>query len=169
MAVMGALLAYYFGLHPAVGAYMAGLILKEEYFYFDNKPNSKDLRDTRRIVDNIAFTWIGPVFFVVLGTQILFDLDILASVIPQVITLTIGIFIVQVASAAIAARYTGGFNFRESMMIGFGMLGRAELCFVVLDIAYVHYEILTEEAFFTLMATAFFLNVSVPISISSPR
>jgi len=51
-------------------------------------------------------------------------------------------------------------------MIGFGMLGRAELAFVVIDIAYVQNNILPAEAFFTLMFTAFFLNIAVPISIS---
>ena len=64
-----------------------------------------------------------------------------------------------------AARYTGGMNFAESLMIGFGMLGRAELAFVVMDIAYVQNPILNTEAFYTLMITAFFLNVTVPLTI----
>ena len=50
-------------------------------------------------------------------------------------------------------------------MIGFGMLGRAELAFVVLDIAYVKYNIFTNEVFYTLMLTIFWLNVAVPITI----
>jgi len=51
------------------------------------------------------------------------------------------------------------------VLIGFGMLGRAELAFVVMDIGYVQNSILTPEAFYTLMFTAFFLNVAVPITI----
>ena len=50
-------------------------------------------------------------------------------------------------------------------MIGFGMLGRAELAFVVMDIGYVQNNVITTEAFYTLMATAFFLNISVPLLI----
>lgn len=165
MAVLGGLLAHYFGFHPAVGAYMAGLILKEEYFQLKGAKNKAHFEDVKNTVDSVAFTWVGPVFFVVLGTQILFDWDVLISVIPQIIILTSGLFVVQIVSAALAARYTGGFDFKESMMIGFGMLGRAELCFVVLNIAYVQYSILTTEAFFTLMVTAFFLNIAVPITI----
>ena len=46
------------------------------------------------------------------------------------------------------------------------MLGRAELAFVVMDIAYVQNRILPDEAFFTLMITAFCLNVAVPLLIS---
>ncbi len=166
MAVLGGILAHEFGFHPAVGAYMAGLILKEEYFHFDTPFGHDHFEKTKRIVDNVAFIWIGPVFFVVLGTQIPFDLDILISVIPQIIILTVGIFTVQVTSAALAARYTGNFTFEESILIGCGMLGRAELCFVVLDIAYVQTQLLTTEAFFTLMATAFWLNVAVPITLT---
>lgn len=75
------------------------------------------------------------------------------------------IFTVQVVSAGLAARFTGGMSNAESLMIGFGMLGRAELAFVVMDIAYVQNDILNTEAFFTLMITAFFLNLAVPIAI----
>jgi Na+:H+ antiporter len=51
-------------------------------------------------------------------------------------------------------------------MVGFGMLGRAELAFVVMDIAYVQHDIMPLEAFFTLMITAFLLNVLAPVTIS---
>ena len=50
-------------------------------------------------------------------------------------------------------------------MIGFGMLGRAELAFVVMNIAYIQHGIFTEEVFYTLMITIFWLNVSVPLTI----
>ena len=45
------------------------------------------------------------------------------------------------------------------------MLGRAELAFVMLDIAYVQNHILGREAFYTLVRTCFFLNISVPLTI----
>ena len=78
----------------------------------------------------------------------------------------VGIAVVQVVSAGLAARYTASMNYAESLMIGFGMLGRAELAFVVMDIAYVQHQILPVQAFFALMVTAFFLNVLVPVTIS---
>ncbi|MCB1432536.1 MAG: cation:proton antiporter, partial [Alphaproteobacteria bacterium] len=164
LALLVGLLANEFGFHPAVGAYMAGLVIKEEYFQFDLTFGS--YRDTKRIIENSAFSWIGPVFFVELGTKLVFDWDVLVSVIPQIIAMTIALFVSQVASAAIAARYTGGMNWNGSMMIGFGMLGRAELAFVVMDIAYVQNKIFTIEVFYTLMATAFMLNVAVPVTIA---
>jgi Kef-type K+ transport system membrane component KefB len=164
MATGAGLIASLFGFHPAVGAYMAGLILREEYFQKDVDADS--YRETRSILDNMAFTWIGPVFFVQLGTHLVFDWDIVVSVIPHTAAMTAGLIIGQVLSAGLAARYTSGMSGRDSLLVGLGMLGRAELAFVVMDIAYVEYAILSTEAFYTLMFTAFWLNVSVPISIA---
>jgi len=39
-------------------------------------------------------------------------------------------------SASLAARFTAGFNFHDALLIGIGMVGRAELAFVVIDIAH---------------------------------
>jgi Kef-type K+ transport system membrane component KefB len=172
VALVVGLIATYFGFHPAVGAYMAGLIIKKEYFQVastgsaDRVPGGRDAYlETKRIMDDVAFSWIGPVFFVDLGAKLLFDWDLMIGVMPYATVLFFGLFIVQVSSAGLAARYTSGMNFHESLMIGFGMLGRAELAFVVMDIAYVQYSIMHTEAFFTLMITAFFLNVAVPLTI----
>ncbi|HEY5623776.1 MAG TPA: cation:proton antiporter [Gammaproteobacteria bacterium] len=163
IAIGSGLLAHYFGFHPAVGAYMAGLILREEYFH--RHINFDSYVDTRRILDNVAFSWIGPVFFVLLGTQIVLDRNIVFAIVPFAIVMTAGIFLAQILSAGLAARFTSGMDWPESWLIGFGMLGRAELAFVVMDIAYVQNSILSTEAFYTLMFTAFCLNVSVPVTI----
>jgi Na+:H+ antiporter len=165
LAVIVGLLAHEFGFHPAVGAYMAGLILKDEYFHLTNRPEKTLYIQTKGIIESIAFSWIGPVFFVTLGTKLVFDPAIFFTVIDEAVILTLGIFFSQVISAALAARYTGGFSMDEGVMIGFGMLGRAELAFVVMDLAYNQNHILTTEAFYTLMFAAFWLNVAVPVTI----
>ena len=168
LAVLVGLLGHLFGFHPAIGAYMAGLILKEEYFVFGEetyKQKDRVYRETSQIVNSVAFSWIGPIFFIVLGTKVIFDIEIFLSILQQSILLTVCLFTAQVLSAGLAARYTGNFSWPEAWMIGFGMLGRAELAFVVMDIAYVQNSILTEEMFYTLMFTAFCLNVSVPLTI----
>ena len=173
VALTVGLLASYFGFHPAIGAYMAGLIVKDEYFSIADRSDNTALgrykvdvfEETKTIIDNAAFSWIGPVFFVDLGAKILFDKEVFIAVLPYAAILTASIFVAQVVSAGLAARYTSGMNAAESLMIGFGMLGRAELAFVVMDIAYVENSILNKEAFFTLMITAFFLNMAVPLTI----
>ena len=168
LALLVALLGHAFGFHPAVGAYMAGLIISEEYFAFGDKSETDGqtlYEETRRIVDSVAFSWIGPVFFVILGGRLIIHPEIMASVIDEAIILTTGLFIGQVLSAGLAARFTGGFEWNESWLIGFGMLGRAELAFVVMDIAYVEHSIINDEMFYTLMFTAFALNLLVPVTI----
>jgi len=166
VAVSVGLLAHAMGFHPAVGAYMAGLIMREEYFSLGGSDGTgTSYQVTKAIVDNVAFSWIGPVFFVVLGSHLLIEWDTVVAVIPQTVALTVGLFVSQILSAAVAARYTSGMSFAASALIGFGMLGRAELAFVVMDIAYVQHKILSDEAFYTLMFTAFWLNLAVPVTI----
>ncbi|MBV1905245.1 MAG: cation:proton antiporter [Pseudomonadales bacterium] len=165
LALLIGLIGHYFGFHPAIGAYMAGLILREEYFQLRDKPNIQYYEDVKTIIDDVAYSWIGPVFFIVLGSKLIIETDIFVSLIPQTIILTSCLIVTQISSAALAARFTGNFHWHESIMIGLGMLGRAELAFIVMNIAYVDYSILSREAFYTLMFTAFWLNVAVPISI----
>lgn len=165
IAVSVGLIAEALGFHAAIGAYMAGLILKEEYFKRKDGSGTLHYQHAKGVIDNVAFVWIGPVFFVTLGARLHFDLDILISVIPEVVTMFLGLFIGQILSAGLAARFTGGFDAAQSVLIGFGMLGRAELAFLVIEIGYVHSNALTTEAFYTLMGVAFCLNVSVPLMI----
>ncbi len=165
VALLVAILAHEFGFHPAVGAYMAGLVIKREYFIFHEQRNIDFYEHAKQIIDNVAFSWIGPVFFVTLGTKLVFDSTIFFAVLPLSLMLFVGLFAGQVLSAALAAHYTGHFDWPASWMIGFGMLGRAELAFVVMDIAYVQHQIISIEAFYTLMLSAFLLNMSVPLSI----
>jgi len=163
MAVVAGMLAEVFGFHPAVGAYMAGLILREEYF---SQPGCEgNYAETRRVVDSLAFSTIGPVFFVLLGAELVFDGSLAVAVLPEAVLLFVCIAVAQIISAGLAARMTGGMSREESVMVGLGMLGRAELAFVVMDIAFVQHGLITLEAFYLLMLTCFFLNVTVPLSI----
>lgn len=165
IALLVSLVAHFFGFHAAVGAYMAGLILKKEFFIFHPHKGIDFHKHTHNVIDNVAFSWIGPVFFIVLGTRLVLEADIFLAVLPQTIILTLGLFTGQILSAGLAAHFTGGFDWPSSWMIGFGMLGRAELAFVVMDIAYVQNPIFNDEVFYTLMFTAFWLNVAVPLTI----
>jgi len=166
IALVIGIVAHLFGFHPAVGAYMAGLILKQDFFHIIPEQTEAAYENVKNIIDNVAFSWIGPVFFVDLGAKIIFDGDLLMSVIPYTAALTVALLTSQILSASIAARYTGAFPWPDSVMIGFGMLGRAELAFVVMDIAFVQEHIIGEDVFYTLMLTAFWLNVAVPVSIA---
>ena len=152
--------AHILGFHPAIGAYFAGLILRAEYFEVGNQNRAKEIE---KITSTMAFTVFGPVFFILLGSKIIFEMSILKDVIFSTLALYLAVLVLQVLSAAFAAKYTGGYSNKDSLLIGLGMLGRAELAFIVINIAYVQNHLITQEEFYTLMFTTFLLNISVPL------
>ncbi len=167
IAMSSGALADQFGFHPAIGAYMAGLFLKKEYFMFSsNSSDDTQYKNSKLVIDHIAFTIFGPIFFVNLGSKIVFDVDIFASIWFHIIILFVLVLVFQILSAAGAAKFTGGYKWHESVMIGLGMLGRAELAFIVIDIAYTEHHIFNEAQFYTLIMTTFLLNISVAILIN---
>ena len=167
IAMASGALADRFGFHPAIGAYMAGLFLKKEYFLFKEHPQpDRRYKESKLVVDHIAFTIFGPIFFVNLGAKIIIEKALFWSILPHILLLFLLVLLFQVLSAAGAARFTGGYKWHESVMIGLGMLGRAELAFIVIDIAYTEHHIFDRAQFYTLIFATFLLNISVPILIN---
>jgi Kef-type K+ transport system membrane component KefB len=163
--VFGAI-ANQFGFHPAIGAYFAGLFLKGEYFTVQlDKELISHRKESKKVIDHLAFTIFGPIFFVMLGTKLLFDFSVIINIAIPVLILFSLVLVFQILSASIAARFTGGYQWHESIMVGFGMLGRAELAFIVINIAYTQNQIITLDQFYILVATLFLLNITVPIAI----
>ena len=152
--------AHILGFHPAIGAYFAGLILRAEYFEVGNENRA---REVEKITSTMAFTIFGPVFFILLGSKIILEMSVLKDVIAPTLALFIAVLVLQIASAAGAAKWTGGYSNKDSILIGFGMLGRAELAFIVINIAFVQNHLISKEEFYTLMFTTFLLNISVPL------
>jgi len=159
-------IAHNMGFHPAIGAYFAGLFLKEEYFLCTvDKKLENHKQDAEFVINHLAFTIFGPIFFVMLGTKLIFNMEIILEILPIALILFSSVLILQISSAAFAAKYTGGYQWHESVMIGLGMLGRAELAFIVIDIAYVDNKLINIEQFYALMVTIFLLNLAVPMLI----
>jgi len=159
-------LAHMLGFHPAIGAYFAGLLLKEEYFELEDV-DLANIKSIENVVNNLAFVIFGPVFFILLGSKIIFDMNILGEVIIPTIVLFLAVLVFQILSAGGAAKFTGGYSNRDSILIGLGMLGRAELAFIVINIAYVQNQLITQKEFYILVFTTFLLNISVPLLIKA--
>jgi hypothetical protein len=159
------MVAVWLGFHPAIGAYMGGLICEESYYDLEDSGNT--YQSTLHLIENAAYTWLGPIFFVNLGATI--DLSNTAAVVGGIgyaLIFFVALGLGQFLSASISARYVpGGFTWAESFMIGFGMLGRAELFFVVLQICK-EKKIMNDEIFLTFTMTAVLLDVAVPICIT---
>jgi Kef-type K+ transport system membrane component KefB len=159
-------IAHNMGFHPAIGAYFAGLFLKEEYFLCTvNEKLRNHKKDAEFVINHLAYSIFGPIFFVMLGTKLIFNMEIILDILPVALTLFISVLTLQILSAILAARYTGHYKWYEGIMIGFGMLGRAELAFIVIDIAYVENRLISIKQFYALMITIFLLNITVPTLI----
>lgn len=179
IAMLLGVIAFELGFHPAIGAYFAGLFLHADYFVHTKTRKVKNaegdmieleekddqFESARHVIEHLSFTIFGPIFFVNLGGKLVFDMDVLIEALPAVLTLYVIVVVFQVTAASLAARYTGNYKNHESVMIGFGMLGRAELAFIVINIAFVQHKIIDITQFYILMFTCFLLNVTVPISL----
>ncbi len=179
MAMVAGVVAHWLGFHPAIGAYFAGLFLHADYFthsktvrvknaegeWVEQQETDETFKQTNHVIEHLAFTIFGPIFFVNLGGKLIFDMDVVIDALPAVICLYLIVIVLQVLSASLAARFTGSYKWHESVMIGFGMLGRAELAFIVINIAFVQNKIIDITQFYTLMFTAFLLNITVPIAL----
>ena len=120
----------------------------------------------KEAVGTAAFLWLGPVFFVNLGAGLEIDVNLLAVGIPQALAMAAILWVGQFISATLAARFVpGGFSWAEAALVGFGMLGRAELYFVVLNVAKTE-GIIGNEIFFPMALGAMFMNVSLPVAVS---
>jgi len=173
MAVWMWALAEQFWFHPAIWAYIVWLILQKHHFFTEWRKGWKELyscdetiyQQSKFVIDHVAFTIFWPIFFVTLWAKLLFSEEIFFKILPSVLTLFTAVFIFQILSASLAARFTWKFERKDSVMIWFWMLWRAELAFIVINIAFVQEKIINEEQFYILMFTTFLLNISVPIML----
>ena len=91
MALALGLLAEYIGLHIILGAYLAGLFFEEKVAH----PNL--VRIVKDRAYGIAYSFLGPIFFISLGFSISFDIS--ASGVGFIVLLTIAVIVGQILSA----------------------------------------------------------------------
>jgi Kef-type K+ transport system membrane component KefB/Trk K+ transport system NAD-binding subunit len=155
MAIAFGLFAEAIGLHMILGAYVAGLFFEEDVAH----PNL--VRIVKDRAYGIAYSFLGPIFFISLGFSITFDIS--ASAVVFIVALTTAVIIGQVLSAGgMALRM--GFPPREALTVGVGMCGRAEMAFILAALALAQGAI-DQSIFTALIFTAFLLNLFTPLSL----
>ncbi|MFT5134084.1 MAG: Kef-type K+ transport system membrane component KefB, partial [Gammaproteobacteria bacterium] len=126
MAVAAGLFAEAIGLHMILGAYLAGL------FFEDKVAHPNLVRIVKDRAYGIAYSFLGPIFFMTLGFSVSFDIT--ASNVAFIVMLTSVVIIGQVVSAGgMALRI--GLPPREALTVGVGMCGRAEMAFILAALA----------------------------------
>ncbi len=155
VAIAAGLVAEAIGLHMILGAYLAGLFFEEKVAH----PNL-----VRVVADRsygIAYSFLGPIFFMSLGFSITFDIS--PSGVAFVVFLTTAVIVGQVVSAGGMARRIG-LSAREALTVGVGMCGRAELAFILAALALAQGAI-DSSIFSVLIFTAFVLNLFTPLAL----
>lgn len=149
------LLAEAIGLHIILGAYVAGL------FFEDKVAHPNLVRIVKDRAYGIAYSFLGPIFFISLGFSITFDIS--ASTVGFIALLTITVIVGQIISAGgMALRM--GMPPREALTVGVGMCGRAEIAFILASLALAQGAI-GQSTFTTLIFTCFLLNLFTPMAL----
>ncbi|MCP3688265.1 MAG: hypothetical protein GY784_07615 [Gammaproteobacteria bacterium] len=155
MAIALGLFAEAIGLHIILGAYLAGLFFEEKVAH----PNL--VRIVKDRAYGIAYSFLGPIFFISLGFSITFDIS--ASAIGFIAVLTLSVIVGQIVSAGgMALRM--GLPSREALTVGVGMCGRAEIAFILAALA-LSQGAIDQSAFSALIFTAFLLNLFTPLAL----
>ncbi len=145
------LFAEFLGLHMLVGAYLAGL------FFGRGVAHEELVQKVTDRLNGIAYSFLGPIFFVSLGFHIRFD-GLGTSGWWFVASLGVAVLAGQILSAGLMARRLA-FTWPESLTVGVGMCGRAEMAFVLASVGLSSGGI-DETVFSALIAVIFVLNIA---------
>jgi Kef-type K+ transport system membrane component KefB/Trk K+ transport system NAD-binding subunit len=154
-AIAAGLFAEAIGLHMILGAYLAGLLFEEKVAH----PNLVKIVNDRAY--GIAYSFLGPIFFISLGFSITFDISL--SEVVFIVLLTTAVIVGQILSAGgMALRM--GLPKHEALTVGVGMCGRAEMAFILASLALAQGAI-DQDIFTILIFTAFLLNLFTPLAL----
>jgi Kef-type K+ transport system membrane component KefB/Trk K+ transport system NAD-binding subunit len=155
MALALGLFAEAIGLHIILGAYLAGLFFEEKVAH----PNL--VRIVKDRAYGIAYSFLGPIFFISLGFSITFDISL--STVAFIMVLTAVVIVGQIMSAGSMALRMGMPKL-EALTVGVGMCGRAEIAFILASLALAQGAI-DKPVFSALIFTAFVLNLFTPMAL----
>jgi Kef-type K+ transport system membrane component KefB len=155
VALLFAELAELAGLHGILGAFLAGLFLREGIRV---KRLSHDISG---VVKDVSLGFLAPVFFVTAGFEVTFDVfrDDLAFFLTVMVVAIVG----KIAGTAIFY-LPSGFGWREGLTVGFGMNGRGAVEIIIAGVG-LQAGIIDQSIFSILVFMAIFTTASVPITL----
>ncbi len=156
MALCFGVLAELAGLHIILGAYMAGLFVREGIV---SRELFQKIND--RFV-SITYGFLGPIFFVSLSFHV--DFSILATHSYQLIILLLAAVFGKWIGAGCGA-LAGQMNKGEAMVIGAAMNGRGAVELVIASIG-LQMAIINDTYFSILVVIAFLTTLMPPVSLS---
>lgn len=140
-------------LHAILGAFLAGLFLREEVL------QRKLSQDIASLVHDLSIGFLAPIFFVTIGFEV--DLRVFVTDLPLLVSILVVASLGKVLGTALFYLPTGH-GWREGLVVGTGMNGRGavEIVFAGLGL---QAGVISHEIFSILVVMAFVTSASVPM------
>lgn len=148
-------LAHLMSLHGIIGAFMAGLFLK------NCTSSSREAQEVSHLLHDVSMGFLAPIFFVTAGFA--FSFDAITTDLPLLVT---------VVAVAIGGKILGtvlfylpsGHGWREGLAIGCGMNGRGAVEIIVAGIG-LEMGLISPSIFSILVFMAIFTTALVPVTL----
>ncbi len=126
IALTFAVASAYLGMHFIIGAFIAGLLIRERTF------GERVVREIQQRVSGISLGFLAPIFFASIGLYL--DLSALSMALPFTVVLILVAIVGKVIGCGLPARLLK-FSNRESLAIGSAMNGRGEVLLITAAVA----------------------------------
>lgn len=144
------------GLHSILGAFMAGLFIREGIF---NRQVSKEINE---MFHDISIGFLAPIFFVSAGFNV--TLDVFQTDLTLLIAVTVVAMLGKILGTALFY-LPSGFGWREGIAVGTGMNGRGAVEIIIAGIG-LQMGIISAEIFSILVFMAIFTTLTVPVLLT---
>lgn len=163
IALIFGLFAEAIGLHIILGAYLAGMFIREQ---IQNEAVMVKIEDR---FYGISYSFLGPIFFAVVGMNV--EFEILFTVPLFIITLLIMMLGFQWVGSTAAALLSKKFTFAEGSVISFALTGRGGTEIIIAKVglmtivAATGESLLPNELFSSVVMLAFLTTLVMPLFI----
>jgi Kef-type K+ transport system membrane component KefB len=144
------------GLHSILGAFMAGLFIREGVF---NRQVSKEINE---LFHDISIGFLAPIFFVSAGFNV--TLDVFQTDLNLLLAVTFVAMFGKIFGTALFY-LPSGFGWREGIAVGTGMNGRGAVEIIIAGIG-MQMGIISAEIFSILVFMAIFTTLTVPVLLT---
>lgn len=144
------------GLHSILGAFMAGLFVREGIF---NRQVSKEINE---VFHDISIGFLAPIFFVSAGFNV--TLEVFQTDLFMLVAVTTVAMVGKIVGTAIFY-LPSGHGWREGLTVGTGMNGRGAVEIIIAGIG-LNMGIITAEIFSILVFMAIFTTLTVPVLLT---
>ncbi|AXP80656.1 High-affinity Na(+)/H(+) antiporter NhaS3 [Mariniflexile rhizosphaerae] len=144
------------GLHSILGAFMAGLFVRDGIF------EKQITKQVNSVFHNVSIGFMAPIFFVSTGFQV--TLDVFKTDLNLLILILVIAFAGKILGAVLFY-LPSGHGWREGLAVGAGMNGRGAVEIIIAGIG-LQKGVITQEVFSILVFMAILTTLSVPIMLT---